>query len=207
MALNGLCPNIIFHCRPRNVQARISLDGSMFAGRDWPPPVRLPQWCPVKCTQCDVIVEVNEWFCVFVTFGITYPSNSVSSKALCGKPDGTRVSNRIISRTVASVYERLRTDRLALSENTFILPTQNGNPYLIRSSNVGKRPLPTTLSISFCILHWISGCTQICWIKKVTVADNADSGGNEKSKQVNISWSSAKKSLKFDYQELWLIFL
>lgn len=40
---------------------------------------------------------------------MSYPINFVSIMALCGKPEGTKVSKRIISRNVASVYGKLKT--------------------------------------------------------------------------------------------------
>lgn len=44
---------------------------------------------------------------IFFTFGTSYPINFVSIVAVCGRPDGIRVSCRKDSRIVASTYGKL----------------------------------------------------------------------------------------------------
>lgn len=46
--------------------------------------------------------EISVYLCY--TFGTSYPANFVSRSAACGTPEGTPVSSRIISRSVASMY-------------------------------------------------------------------------------------------------------
>lgn len=74
--------------------------------------------------------------------------------------------------------------------------------HLIRSSSVGRRPLPTTLSISIWIFFCTSGSMYICWNKNAMVTDNALSGGNAKSVQIIMSWSSDKKNWIYYYNEI-----
>lgn len=134
---------------------------------------------------------------VCLTFGMLYPRNSVSFRALCASPFGTKVSYRIISRSTASVNGMLRMNKINQSLTSFNVNIVTES-YLMRSSNVGNRPSPTTRSISFWIFVWMSGSKQICCIKNVIVVGNDDRAGSETSTQIITSWSSEMANIWTD---------
>lgn len=128
------------------------------------------------------------------TLGTSYPPNFESAIDVCGINDGNNVSCRIDSRIVASTYGRLvmklineRKMHQIIIKSWKLNKHKSIFPYLIRSSRVGKRPSPITVSISCWHRRSISGCKWKRCNRNANCIEFALSAGAIKSWAVSIN--------------------